>query len=577
MLKKATSFIMIALLFLSVNSSYSRDDIKRQKIALDGSEIGQPNAKVSHITTDDSYPSVTTSFGRATFVPFGAASFYDLQSNGSPAQVWQDPLTPANVHCVFMNQSPFSGTRQVIYYFSNDRGATWGLVGNVTESRGGFPAIRGLNTGAAAVALHTDAGGGTTRTQLFIDVGPGFGAFARCDPGGIGTSFGIWPRLTVTSTNRTVFISSVSGSAITATNTMTPPCNLTGYVEFPSDQAEAYTLAVAQNGTIGNAYIVDDAVDQGSVRYRESNDNGVTWVNEITIFQGTQADSTGCLRGVDMTFIGNVPFVTFSIDRILGTGFFPTLPSKIAVWSPTVNGGVYKIVASEANVPYFPNTGLQDGVFTPLCRPVIGRSLTGNALFLAMNAATGVAAADSNRYFATYFTYSANAGVTWSVPERITPAAPLKDWRYVSISPTSPQVGQLWQVQMVCENHNYAGAFSPNEPPGPSDFVGIVMDVIVGINTISNVVPGDFSLAQNYPNPFNPTTSIRFDIKKSGNVSLKVYNTNGIEVATLVDNEVLSPGTKEISFDGANLNSGAYFYTLSAGDYKETKKMMLIK
>ena len=104
------------------------------------------------------------------------------------------------------------------------------------------------------------------------------------------------------------------------------------------------------------------------------------------------------------------------------------------------------------------------------------------------------------------------------------------------------------------------------------------MDVpLTGIREINSSVPSSFSLHQNYPNPFNPTTSIRFDIQKSSRVTLEVYSANGQKVQTLIKNEFVTAGTKEISFSGSNLSSGIYFYTLSAGEIKETKKMMLIK
>jgi len=99
---------------------------------------------------------------------------------------------------------------------------------------------------------------------------------------------------------------------------------------------------------------------------------------------------------------------------------------------------------------------------------------------------------------------------------------------------------------------------------------------LTGINQIGSELPSSYSLGQNYPNPFNPTTNIKFSIIKSADVKLIVYDVQGREVQTLV-NETLKPGTYEASFDGAALNSGIYFYKLSAGDFSETKKMLLIK
>jgi predicted acyl esterase len=100
--------------------------------------------------------------------------------------------------------------------------------------------------------------------------------------------------------------------------------------------------------------------------------------------------------------------------------------------------------------------------------------------------------------------------------------------------------------------------------------------VPIGIQPISSNVPSEFSLQQNYPNPFNPTTNIKFNIPKRDNVTLKVFNILGKEVATLVK-ENLKAGTYEVKFDGGNLSSGIYFYKLETQSYKETKKMVLIK
>jgi hypothetical protein len=84
-------------------------------------------------------------------------------------------------------------------------------------------------------------------------------------------------------------------------------------------------------------------------------------------------------------------------------------------------------------------------------------------------------------------------------------------------------------------------------------------------------------LHQNYPNPFNPTTKIRFDVPKASNVTIKVYNTVGQLIGTLVANEFVSAGVKEVTFNGSGLASGVYYYTMEAGDFKDTKKLVLVK
>lgn len=95
------------------------------------------------------------------------------------------------------------------------------------------------------------------------------------------------------------------------------------------------------------------------------------------------------------------------------------------------------------------------------------------------------------------------------------------------------------------------------------------------VNTSSNV-PSQYSLGQNYPNPFNPNTKINFSLPKSSFVSLKVFDLSGKEVSGLID-EILSAGTYQADFNGANLTSGIYFYTLKTENFSETKKMLLVK
>jgi hypothetical protein len=86
----------------------------------------------------------------------------------------------------------------------------------------------------------------------------------------------------------------------------------------------------------------------------------------------------------------------------------------------------------------------------------------------------------------------------------------------------------------------------------------------------------EFALSQNYPNPFNPTTQIKFSIKESGLVTLKIFDILGTEVAALVNSEY-SVGNYTVDFNAAGLASGIYFYKIQTGNFVETKKMMLLK
>ena len=105
------------------------------------------------------------------------------------------------------------------------------------------------------------------------------------------------------------------------------------------------------------------------------------------------------------------------------------------------------------------------------------------------------------------------------------------------------------------------------------------VDILLNTEDIDNT-PSEFSLSQNYPNPFNPSTTISYSIPSNidygGNVKLIVYDVLGRQVNTLVNQKAI-PGEYSVIFEGSDLTSGIYFYTISVGEYYQTKKMILLK
>lgn len=99
---------------------------------------------------------------------------------------------------------------------------------------------------------------------------------------------------------------------------------------------------------------------------------------------------------------------------------------------------------------------------------------------------------------------------------------------------------------------------------------------IVGIEGDEYNIPSKYSMDQNYPNPFNPTTNIKFSLPKEDNVTLKVYNVMGEEVASLV-NRFMNAGVYTVSFDAKNLSSGLYFYKIQTSAFSKTMKMLFAK
>ncbi len=92
----------------------------------------------------------------------------------------------------------------------------------------------------------------------------------------------------------------------------------------------------------------------------------------------------------------------------------------------------------------------------------------------------------------------------------------------------------------------------------------------------NSVLPTKFDLSQNYPNPFNPSTTIKYQVPQNSFVSVNVYDVLGNEVRTLVREEKAA-GSYELRFDAGNMPSGVYFYKIQAGNFTQTKKMILMK
>lgn len=131
-----------------------------------------------------------------------------------------------------------------------------------------------------------------------------------------------------------------------------------------------------------------------------------------------------------------------------------------------------------------------------------------------------------------------------------------------------------WPVpeNLVYTNATLKVGGSDGKPLGDLNWFGMATTV----RDNGGVTPTEFSLAQNYPNPFNPSTTIKFKLSAKAMTTLKVYNVIGQEVASLINGEIAA-GNHEVDFDASHLSSGVYFYTLHAGNFVETKKMMLMK
>jgi hypothetical protein len=129
-----------------------------------------------------------------------------------------------------------------------------------------------------------------------------------------------------------------------------------------------------------------------------------------------------------------------------------------------------------------------------------------------------------------------------------------------------PEDYARWELQRDAENARITQWLETGGDPGT-----VSVEVLHGVGA-----PSSYALGQNYPNPFNPTTTIQFSIVDPQFTILKVYDILGCEVAVLV-NKRMEPGSYEAKFNAAGLSSGVYLFRLTAGNYVQTKKMIVVK
>lgn len=128
---------------------------------------------------------------------------------------------------------------------------------------------------------------------------------------------------------------------------------------------------------------------------------------------------------------------------------------------------------------------------------------------------------------------------------------------------------------LVCSRMGYS-TISIDQQLDQSNLENVNFYFGVPLGITNESIPVEYSLLQNYPNPFNPSTRITFSIPHTSKVKLYIFDVLGKVNKSLIDIE-LRPGTYNYFFNGMNLPSGVYFYRLEAGDYAETKKMVLLK
>ncbi len=523
------------------------------------------------------------------------SGFYDFQANGgSTRQIQVDPTTGA-IHVAYMaspDSLPPGGAhpaRNVYYAYSSDGGTTWDTFGDVQVPgppyRAGFPSVTmggGVLATSPVIANHNNAPGDPIITKLYADSPPGVGFFSDLgSPTPLGTpDQPIWGS--VASSMDGTLIMSASPNNAAAPFTLFYAGLLpdlftwypwTAYPGVTMIGAAAGRAPVQSNETGRVGIMFNNTNGTTGVYYLESTDNGATWpAAPDTLYDVVRVagvDTFAAYVQSDVIYNGEEPlFAIAEYDSRVGT------PSSPGIVFYSESSGFVKAVKFDSTL-YVPENNLPGGIVQRFHQfsvgwPVLG--MAGTTIGIAYQAfQTDTSVISGYNYSDIWYVKSEDNGLTWSTPINLT-NTPLLDERYPSISKWNAP-GEF-NITYQEDTEPGAHAFADNAPTTRSYLV--FNKVLFTSVEHEGTVPGAFHLEQNYPNPFNPSTKISFTVPQKSPVRLTVTNVLGEEVATLV-NEVREAGTYEFSFSASSIPSGVYFYTLNAGEFVSTRKMIVLK
>jgi hypothetical protein len=475
--------------------------------------------------------------------------------------------------------------RGTYYSYSSDAGATWSPLAWIEGVRRGWGNIEQLElANGTEVTMSHDAA--TTPMDVCIDADRGLGVWSCNSTLGSGK---LWPRL---STSQPFAIHTIHADANPATD-LRYSRSQDGGATFdildqpvfpgnPAFQADADAYDIASRGT--NIAIIHapspTVAGTADVLLATSTDNGDTWSTQTILdvkgpgelpLGEEEYQPDGAVACV-YDSAGNL-HVTWTNFLAIGDGsnnpvLFYEIDAPVSYWSEAT--GVVQIPTTVHDTSIVKPGNAFGNLVT---QPDIGFDANNNPYIIYQQQ---ISEQDTAEIFLQhiYATGSPDGGATWTEPVDITPGTGF-DASFGSLAD-------------FVDDNVYLTYFSDplggNAVRANHSFIQVAVmfhtwpaaDLLTGVKAVTAGVPEAYRLEQNYPNPFNPATTIRYTIPAGGHTTLKVFDVLGREVSTLVDAEQ-DAGSYQVSFDAAALANGTYFYTLEAGSFKETKKMLLLK
>jgi type IX secretion system substrate protein len=321
--------------------------------------------------------------------------------------------------------------------------------------------------------------------------------------------------------------------------------------------------------------------------YSKSTDNGATW-SDFNVIDWTLIPATAAYTEM-WDYIKEDAFVSYQGDvNVDADGYVHIVTglTKIdsAVSSEYGENALVEFIETasgwDAKIIFDDQDYLADSTFTQNDGMALGQM--GPSVYLATN--------ETRDVFVAQWVTSGTPGDTacdvwmswrlatgdWNTPMNLTETAIMNE-NSSHLAPKLAQDGNtVTAFSFYCYPAGNTGFDISNTDPAVMYIAPVEIDITavsVGDDLNKNY---SYSLNQNYPNPFNPSTKITYTVPETGMVTLKVYDVLGKEVATLV-NRVVNSGQHVVNFNAENLSTGIYFYELSAGEFVQTNKMMLLK
>lgn len=341
--------------------------------------------------------------------------------------------------------------------------------------------------------------------------------------------------------NETVFICGGDGKIFKSTN---------GGIDFELNVQSPNSNTIKKMMFLDNqtGYAVSDKY------FHKTNDGGQNWFHSLDTIQYTNLSS---FHFIDSQTGWRI---------FQGTRFFPPQLFNEKFVQKTTNGGIsWTSIYSAYSQPVFGEIFFID----PMKGFIVIQNSFNEYLYRSTDGGISWDNAYTNLSGENRSIYFINSTFGWAVGS-------FGVVRYSSNS------GNNWTGQVSNTNSHLNKIFFINENTGwivgnnGVIFKTTTGGLITSITNSSSELPTEYSLHQNYPNPFNPETSISFDIPVKTNVELKVYNSIGKEVTVLIQTS-LDAGTHSILLNANSLPSGVYFYKLTAGEYRQSRKLLLLK